>query len=171
MAPPDPDSGDITWPYDSIVYLHGSTCKMEVQLAMTLAHELQHFLQFANQRQIWAINILLAKLPYLPTADLSHWYDLPTEREARIIGKRVAVSIFGKSRVDDHIEMMARGNSSTEDSADWEFIRTLDGHETYDPRMATASLVEKHRRALDELQRTTFTKDRDLGSVSLDISI
>jgi len=81
------------------------------------------------------------------------------------------VSIFGKSRVDDHIEMMARGNSSTEDSADWEFIRTLDGHETYDPRMATASLVEKHRRALDELQRTTFTKDRDLGSVSLDISI
>ena len=169
IAPPDPDSGNITWPYDSIVYLHGSTCDMEVQLAMTLAHELQHFLQFANQRQIWAINMLLAKLAYLPTPDLSHWYDLPTERDARIIGKRVAVSIFGKSRVDDHIGMMARGNSSLEDSADWEFIGTLDSNETYDLRMATALLVEKHRRVLDAL-RTTFARDGDLGTVSLDIS-
>src|ERR1700733_7298837 len=43
MAPADLASGEITWPFDSIVYLHGSTCNIEVQLAMTLAHELQHF--------------------------------------------------------------------------------------------------------------------------------
>lgn len=170
LAPPDPVSGEITWPYDSVIYLHGSTCNAEVQLAMTLAHELQHFLQFANQRQIWAINALLARLPYLPTPDLSHWYDLPTEREARIIGKRVAVSIFGKSSVDEHIGTMTRGNSSSEDSADWEFIRTLDGNEAYDPRTATASLVERHRKTLEELQLTTFARDADLGTVSLDIS-
>jgi hypothetical protein len=170
IAPVDLASGEITWPYDSIVYLHGSTCNMEVQLAMTLAHELQHFLQFTNQRRIWAINVLLAELPFLPTADLSHWYDLPTEREARIIAKRVAVNIFGKSRVDEHIGTMARANSSSEDVADWEFIRVLDSNETYDLKAGTVSLVERHRRALEELQRTTFAEDKDMGTVSLDVS-
>jgi hypothetical protein len=170
IAPADEASGEITWPYDSVIYLHGSTCKIEVQLAMTLAHELQHFLQFANQRQIWTINVLLAKLPYLPTPDLTHWCDLPTEREARIVAKRVAVNIFGKSRVDEHIGTMARANSSSEDAADWEFIRVLDCDAAYDLRAGTASLVERHRRALEELQRTTFAEDRDMGTVSLDVS-
>jgi hypothetical protein len=169
VAPTEPTSGEIIWTYDSVVYLHGSTCNMEVQLAMTLAHELQHFLQFANQKQIWAINVLLANLPYLPTPDLSHRYDLPTERDARIISKRVAVSIFGKSRVDEHIGTMARANSSLEDAADWEFIRALDSNEAYDPKIGTAPFVRRHRRTLEELQRTTFAKDRDLGTVSLDL--
>lgn len=169
IAPADLSSGEITWPYDSIIYLHGSTCNMEVQLAMTLAHELQHFLQFANQRQVWAINALLAKLPYLPTPDLSHWYDLPTEREARIIAKRTAVAIFGKSRVDEHIGMMSRTSLSLEDAADWDFIRDLDFGEVYDPKVGTSLLVERHRRGLEDLQRTIFAGDRDLGVVSLDV--
>src|ERR1700722_17735200 len=171
IDPADVASGEISWPYDSIIYLHGSTCKMEVQLAMTFAHELQHFLQFANQRQIWAINILLAKLPYLPIPELSHWYDLPTEREARIIAKRVAVDIFGKARVDEHIGKMAHANSSSEDTADWEFILTLDPNEAFDLKARTVSLLEGHRIALAELQRTTFAEDAYLGTASLEFSI
>src|ERR1700722_5590032 len=58
----DPISGDVSWPFDSVIYLHGSTCEIGVQLVMTLAHELQHFLQFSDNRQLWAIHILIAKL-------------------------------------------------------------------------------------------------------------
>jgi hypothetical protein len=169
IAPVDPVSGDVTWPYDSVVYLHGRTCSVDIQLAMTLAHELQHFLQFGNLRQIWAINTLLAKLPYLPTSDLSHWYHLPTEREARIIAKRVAVDIFGKPRVDEHIAAMARASRSPEDAADWDFMAALDSGESYDPRAGTIPFVQRHRVALEELRRTTFAEDKDLGSVIFDI--
>ena len=91
IAPPDPISG-ISWPYASVIYLHGSTCESDIQLAMTLSHELQHFLQFASDRQLWAIHVLLSKLPGLPTHNLRHWFDLPNEIEARIIAKRVAES-------------------------------------------------------------------------------
>jgi hypothetical protein len=117
----DLTSGEVTWPYDSVIYLHGSTCSVDVQLAMTLAHELQHFVQFANQRHIWAINSLFAKLPNLPTSDLKHGYDLPVEREARIISKRVAEGMFGKPIVIQHISAMINLNSSPEDVADWKF--------------------------------------------------
>jgi hypothetical protein len=162
----NPDGQEIDWPYDSIVYLHGSTCTVDVQLGMILAHELQHFLQYANKKQIWVINCLLARLPYLPSPDLHTCYDLPTEREARIIGKRVAVNIFGKLSVDENIAMMARGISSSEDAADWDFIRTLDCDETYDPRAGTVPFVQGHRKTLEELQRTTFAKDKDLGALA-----
>lgn len=169
MAGVDPLSGEITWSYDSVVYLHGSTCELEIQLAMTLAHELQHFLQFSNQRQIWAINVLLANLPFLPAPGLSHWYDLPTEREARIIAKRATEHIFGEDAVDEHIGMMGKGNPSLEDAADWQFIRGLDSREAYDMRAATGALVETHRCALEELQRGRFAKDKDLGTVDLNV--
>ncbi|MFC5864403.1 hypothetical protein ACFPT7_19005 [Acidicapsa dinghuensis] len=169
IACSDPPSGEIDWPYESVIYLHGSTCQIEVQLAMTLAHELQHFLQYSHQRQTWAINTLLAKLPYLPSADLNHWYDLPAEREARIIGKRVSEAIFGKLVVNNHIEIMARTSCSVEDAADWSFIRALDSNEAYDVRAATIPFVERHRQGLEDLQRTTFSADKDLGTVSLDI--
>jgi hypothetical protein len=169
IAPVDQVSGNVTWPYDSVVYLHGSTCNVEVQLAMSLAHELQHFLQFAGQGQIWAINTLLGKLPYLPTADLSHWHDLPIEREARIIGKRVALNIFGESAVEEHIENMARLSSSPEDAANWDFIRALDSNEAYDIAIGTVPFVQRHRRGLEDLQRSDFAGDKDLGTVCLDI--
>jgi hypothetical protein len=154
----NPDAQEIDWPYDSIVYLHGSTCSVDVQLAMTLAHELQHFLQFANHKQIWAIGVLLSNLPYLPT-----------EREARIIGKRVAVDIFGRSSVDQHIALMAQRTSSQEDAADWDFIAALDSDESYDPRAGTIPFVQRHRKILEEMQRTTFAHDKDIATVLLEI--
>jgi hypothetical protein len=82
-------------------------------------------------------------IPYLPTPDLSHWYHLSTEREARIIAKRVAESIFGKSAVDDHIGTMAQLAASSEDAADWDFIRTLASDQDYDLKTATIHPVAK----------------------------
>lgn len=169
IAPVDELSGKISWPYDSVIYLHGSTCANEVQLAMTLAHELQHFCQYGNHPQLWALNFLLSKLPYLPTNELKHWYHLPVEREARIIAKRITESIFGKEVVAEHVKKMERMGTSFEDIADWMFIDSLDSGETYDLKAATACLVGRHRPGLEELQRGVFAEDSDFGVVNLNI--
>ena len=80
----------MTFPYESLIYLHGSTCETDIGLTMTLAHELQHFLQYTNERHLWTANTLLMKLPSLPTDDLKACSDFPVEREARITAKKVA---------------------------------------------------------------------------------
>jgi hypothetical protein len=169
LAPPNYRTGEVGCPYNSVIYLHGSTCSLDVELAMTLAHELQHFLQFANHRQPWAISALLRELPYLPTPDLQHFHHLPTEWEARVIGKRVAEHIFGKSLVQSHIDLRILESASLEETANWEFISTLQASEEYDITAATIALVTRHRQGIVALQRSTFSDDPDLGSVSLDL--
>jgi hypothetical protein len=47
---------------DDLVYLYGSTCANDVGLTMTLAHEIQHAIQHAKMREVWAVNGLLPQL-------------------------------------------------------------------------------------------------------------
>ena len=47
-------------PFDHLIYLLGSTCSTEIGLAMTFAHELQHFVQRTTARELWAANALAA---------------------------------------------------------------------------------------------------------------
>jgi hypothetical protein len=168
IAPIDPQSGEISWPYTSVVYLHGSTCGSDVQLAMTLSHELQHFLQFVTDKQLWAIHTLLTELPNLPTHNLKHWFDLPNEREARIVAKRIAENLFGRAVVDQHIVKMMASRISEEDAADWEFIQKIDPSRNYDLRQNTIPLVDEYRQELEKL-RTQFAGDADLGAADLDL--
>src|SRR5260370_20280849 len=81
---------------DDLVYLYGSTCADEVGLTMTLAHELQHAIQHANVRQVWAVNGLVRELPTAIAALKLQWADIPIERETRIVSKRMAVHFFGE---------------------------------------------------------------------------
>ena len=168
IAPIDQQSGEISWPYTSVVYLHGSTCGSDVQLAMTLSHELQHFLQFVSDRQMWSIHTLLANLPNLPTHNLKHWFDLPNEREARIVAKRIADNLFGRAVVDQHIVKMMASRISEEDAADWEFIQEIDPSRNYDLRQNTIPLVDEYRQELENL-KSKFAGDKDLGAVDLDL--
>jgi len=87
IAPTDSLLSGPKWPFASVIYLHGSTCEKDVGLTITFAHELQHFLQYANERRLWAVNSLLVNLPNLPTEDLKAIWDFPIEREARIVAK------------------------------------------------------------------------------------
>jgi hypothetical protein len=170
IAGSDPITNTNTWPYASVVYLHGRTCESDIQLTMTLAHELQHFVQFTGNRQLWAIHVLLTKLPSLPTHNLRHWFDLPDEIEARIVAKRVALKVFGQTAIESHIATMIAGRSSNEDVADWEFIRGLDPNSVYDLREQTIPLVEEYRSELEYLKRMVFANDRDLGTVDLNLA-
>jgi hypothetical protein len=168
IAGVDADSGEVSWPYASVIYLHGSTCNSDIQLAMTLAHELQHFVQFTTEQNLWAKNTLLQNLPNLPRHNLRHWFDLPVEVEARVTAKRVTEKLFGHEAVCLHIAKMIAARSSEEDAADWEFIKGLDPNWSYDIHHETAVLVEEYWDELEILKRTICAQDRELGTVDLE---
>lgn len=111
---------------DDLVYLYGSTCANDVGLTMTLAHEIQHAIQHANMREVWAVNGLVPQLHKTVIAAVKlQWTDIPIERETRIASKRVAVSLFGRRRVDQYIEEKIAERVTKGDAADWRFVRTL----------------------------------------------
>ena len=75
--------------FDDFIYLHGSTCSSAMGLTMTLAHELQHFIQHSQQTRLWAANSLIPKLKKATIRALGlRWCDIPHEREARIVSSR-----------------------------------------------------------------------------------
>src|SRR5580658_8028755 len=49
-------------PYQNFVYLFGSTCATLEGLTMTLAHELQHFMQHGTSKTAWAMGAIASKL-------------------------------------------------------------------------------------------------------------
>jgi hypothetical protein len=69
---------------DDLVYLHGSTCNDDVGLTITLAHELQHAIQHATMRKVWAVNGLAAQLrrETIVAVKLT-WADVPLVRSHR----------------------------------------------------------------------------------------
>jgi hypothetical protein len=165
FAPIDPLSG-VTFPYESLIYLHGSTCETDIGLTMTLAHELQHFLQYTNERHLWTANTLLMKLPSLPTDDLKACSDFPVEREARITAKKVAENLYGTASVDQHIQNMIDAGTSDADVTDWKYIRGIDPSIRYDLRKGTKPFVKRHKQQLIQLQQDTrFNEDKDFSAV------
>jgi hypothetical protein len=152
IAPPDGIYGQSSWPYTSIIYLYERTCQSDIGLTLTLAHELQHFLQYVNARSLWAANVLLGKLPGLPTEDLRAWWDFPVEKESRVVAKRVAEGFFGQERVRGYIQDRIKDRVTEQDAEDWEFIATIDVSVPYNAVPGTKSLVDKYRVALKRLQ-------------------
>jgi hypothetical protein len=62
VAPVDERTRKCVFPYAGMILVHGSTCETDIGLVLTFAHELQHFLQYTNERPIWAVNRLLIGL-------------------------------------------------------------------------------------------------------------
>jgi hypothetical protein len=119
--------------FDDLVYLHGNTCANDVSLTMTLAHELQHFIQGSTRTRLWAANTLVPRLPKAVLNQLSlRWCDIPHEREARIVSKRCAEHTFGIEAVRIHIETAIAVRVTDDDVADWECIRGLSTSAPFD---------------------------------------
>lgn len=160
---------------DDLVYLYGSTCTDEVGLTMTLAHELQHVVQHANARQVWAVNGLVPELPKTIISVLKlQWADIPIEREARIVSKRVSTQFFGEQSVMQYIETkIAEGNTRNDaaDVADWQFVRTLTPSETVDLEADTQRLFKRLKHYRPELEAVLQEKkdDPDSGGIDLDV--
>src|ERR1700730_16552026 len=45
--------------YDNIIYINGRTCSSPVATVITLAPELQHFVQYGSMNKIWRANTLI----------------------------------------------------------------------------------------------------------------
>jgi hypothetical protein len=141
--------------FDDLIYLHGSTCSSDMGLTMTLAHELQHFIQHSERTQLWAANSLIPKLKKTTVMALGlRWCDIPHEREARIVSKRIAEQIFGAELVRQYIDGKITESVTECDAADWECIRGLATSTTYDLASATKLFFPRLRDHKPELERT-----------------
>jgi hypothetical protein len=162
-------TGEVSWPYDCIIYLHGSTCETDIGLTLTLAHELQHFVQYAISRPLWAVHTLLSNLPGLPKDNLQGWKDFPLEKEARVVAKRIAEKLFGADPVSDYIKGMIDAHLTDGDAIDWAFIQGINCSLSYDATEETKHLVRLYKRELSELQKTLSSpRDADISGVNLD---
>jgi hypothetical protein len=150
---------------DSIVCLHGSTCESDLGLTMTFAHELQHFLQAWNYRDAWAMDSLLQQL--VPNETLKAGWETPSEREARIIAKKVAIDLFGQESVGKYIAERIEAPLSLPDKQNWEFVQSLDWLVNYSLPDETKSLVQRYKPELKRLQ--ALPKNARLPSATLDL--
>jgi hypothetical protein len=119
--------------FDDFIYLHGSTCSNDVGLTMTLAHEVQHFMQRTHRTRLWAANTLIPNLTKatIHALDLK-WCDVPHEREARVVSKRVAGALFGVETVRNYIDSKIAERVTAADAADWQCIQGLSTSTPYD---------------------------------------
>lgn len=101
----DLEASRLVYKWDAAVYLHDSTCQHSDMLTMTLAHELQHAVQYRCDRKVWAYNIIVTRLK---RETIAAWkltvHDIPVEREARIVAKRVSEAILGREATAAYID-------------------------------------------------------------------
>jgi len=137
--------------FDSLIYIRHSTCDDPTGLVECYAHELQHFVQYGRTPRLWAANgVLYQKLKELePTSVVT---DIPTEREANIVSKRVAEKVCGVEAVKKFAEERVRfmdecGNHEERDR--WIFFRDTPSATQFNLLDATLPLVEMYRGVLD----------------------
>jgi hypothetical protein len=156
---------------DDLIYIYRSTCASEVGLAMTLAHELQHAIQHSNTRKVWAVNGLVTNLDRrIIEVEKLTWADIPIEREARIVSRRVAVQFFGEQRVVQHIDQKIAERVTEDDAADWQFVRSLTALSSVDLVGDTQRLFSRLKPYRSELEAALREKKKntDFSDIDLD---
>jgi len=122
---------------------------------MTLAHELQHFIQHSDQIHLWAANSLVPKLKKTTLRTMGlRWCDIPHEREARIVSKRIAEQVFGAELVRQYIDDKITKFLTESDADDWECIQGLTASTPYDLARATKLFFPRLKGHRLELQQT-----------------
>jgi hypothetical protein len=137
--------------FDSLIYIRRGTCDDPTGLVECYAHELQHFVQYGRTPRLWAVNsVLYQKLKGLEPA--STVTDIPTEREANIVSKRVAETICGVEAVKQFAEERVRFMDECgehEERDRWIFFRDTPSSTPFNLLDATLPLVEKYKGVLD----------------------
>ena len=159
--------------FDDFIYLHGGTCSNDIGLTMTLAHELQHFIQHGTVRSLWAVNsVAFHTLMHLERDEFEalglRACDIPTEREARIVAKQIAERLFGVEAVRSYIEDRKSERVTTQDAMDWDCIQGLDSSTPYDLATETRLFFPRIKSCRSALERTIRQGDVDFQGVNLD---
>jgi len=157
--------------FDHAIYLHGSTCADETALTMTFSHELQHFVQHENTRNLWAVNALIPCLPkHVIDNERLNWPDVPCEREARIVAKQVGITLCGAGAVKQYIARKIGENVTPRDVEDWRFSENLDPSIPYDLEAETKRIFQRLRPYKNDLEKVLQEKmryDPDFRDVDL----
>jgi|SRR5580700_4214002 hypothetical protein len=138
--------------FDNLIYIRDSTCREGgVGFVMTYAHELQHFVQYGYTPGLSKVNsVLYQNLKVYEPSTIAT--DIPHEREANIVSRRIAERMFGADAVREYaepqIQFMERGGD-TEQRARWVFFRDVPSATVYNLLQETIPLVEKYRSILN----------------------
>jgi len=170
----EPSSLLLTFVFDHVIYLHGSTCANEIGLAMTFAHELQHFVQHITVPKIRAQNSLIQNLPKNVINALGvKWCDIPIEREARFVSKQTAEKLFGAQPVRRFIDSKIAEALDPSDADDWLFIQTIQTYpsRSYDLAAETARLFQRLKPYRSELEKLLHQVREDPDFKDIDLTI
>lgn len=160
--------------FDSGVYIYNSTCNTDIGLTLCLSHELQHFIQYVFNHISFKINNLF--VPYSrkiynesKQKIVTGWHEIPTEIEARLISKRIALTFFREDDVYEFINEKIFHSTDTEDAADWEFVKSLDTKMTFDLTASTKERLFEYKDKLIEYnysleQEERFIKNEEIKS-------
>ncbi len=131
--------------FDSLVYIPMvPPTDAPFVFVVTFAHELQHFVQYWTEPRISLANNLfyenLSMLdPSIPSYETWH---VPTERDAMIKSKQVAVSLFKQEGVQGELRsLMSNDNVGKE----WEYFQGLSSSATRNLRDETDHLVKQYQ--------------------------
>jgi hypothetical protein len=156
------------FPFTAMVYVHGDVCDDEPALAMTLAHELQHFVQYSTTQTTWAWNTILMQCGDLFSSEGFSWCNVPIELEARMKAKRIHQEIFGVEETERYIVRRQESATISRDVLDWKFIQDLDPFMPYNPDLETRLLFQrlsKNENYCSEIRRALT---RSLGRPEFD---
>jgi hypothetical protein len=137
--------------FDDLIYIRHSTCLDPTGCAITYAHELRHVVQQDQfPRLMKATSSLRGRLKdFLNTATE---IDIPVERDANIISKRVAEQVCGVQAVRRFAEqqvMWMRTGGGLAHKQRWEFFRDVPSPTAYDWVNETVRLVESYKGRID----------------------
>lgn len=131
----------------------------EIEKVLTIAHELQHILQYV---QNWAffdknrnLKIILNRIDIFSADEkLNIYHELPFEKDAVRKARIIANRMFGKNNVDNFLNEVKKNNS---DSYYWEIISRVEPKNEFDHenelKKFTKWIEENYPAFLNELKK------------------
>lgn len=133
--------------FDSLIYIPGTTSREDTFVfVVTLAHELQHFVQFSEAPNArWVNSVLYDYLPKWDPGSNHETWDIPAEHDAIMVSKRVAESVLGVTAMNASVNSLAVNGPHRNE---WVFFRDLGPLSPYDWLIETDRLVPRYRENL-----------------------
>ena len=142
---------DETIAFDNLIYIRENTCRDVTGFVSTYAHELQHFVQHGFTPKLSKVNSILYYNLKTVKADATA-IDVPHEREANIVSKRITERICGSGALEkfvaEQLKIMEQCGDG-EQKTRWLFYRDVPSSTPYDLAEETVKLVDKYRDSID----------------------
>jgi hypothetical protein len=146
------DPFEETIAFDDLIYVRSTICQEGgVGFVLTYAHELQHFIQHGYTPKLVQVNGILAENLRDFERD-AITTDIPHEREANIVSKRVAEKMFGVAAVQEYAGnqiLFMEQEKDQDQRRRWIFFRDVLSSTDYDLTQETLRLVEKYKDFID----------------------